>query len=274
MSMNGMDLGTGTAAPNVGGRDAAGDAAADAAGDAATDALVNARIGEAEAAPGFSLAQVAPRVPATGGRKAPLLDGRAVPAEFREAWRTLKYAVEQARERHGIRTLGVVSVGDGDGKSLTAVNLALALTENGARRVALLDADFEKPQIASLLAAEAPVGLAEVLAHKMSAERAMFASGVDGLFAMGAGNAEAAGVDPIDASERFGMLANRLATVFDFVIVDTPALAHRVDAAAIAGRLDACIVVVKARATTASEIDQALSKLGESRVLGLVLNDV
>ena len=56
------------------------------------------------------------------------------------------------------------------------------------------------------------------------------------------------------------------------MIVDTPALDSRVDAAAFAARLDGAILVVKAGKTKASTIDEAIAKLGENRVLGLVLN--
>lgn len=257
MSMNGMETGNAKAAPKR------------------ETGLVDVKITDGDdLSPGFSLAQVAARIPADGVKREPLLDGRSVPAAFRESYRELRFAIEQARDRSGVRTIGVVSLDDGDGKSLTAANLALALTEGGNRRVALLDTCFGKPRIAKLLAAEAPVGLAEVLSQKMSAERAMFAAGPDGLFAMAAGDAAGAGVDVIDSAEHFGMLANRLATVFDYVIVDTPALSKKVDAAAIAARLDGVILVVRARKTKASDIDRAIARLGESRVLGLVLNQV
>ena len=257
MSINGMETGNGATAPKR------------------ENSLVDVKISEGDDfAPGFSLAQVAPRIPAKQVKGEPLLDGRSVPAHFKESFRELRFAIEQARERSGVRTIGIVSLDDGDGKSLTAANLALALTEGGSRRVALLDACYGAPRIAKLLAAEAPVGLAEVLSQKMSAERAMFAAGPDGLFAMSTGDAAGAGVDPIDTAEQFGMLANRLATVFDYVIVDTPALSKKVDAAAIANRLDGVILVVRARKTKASEIDRAIARLGESRVLGLVLNQV
>jgi len=256
MSMNGMETGNGSTAPKL-------------------ENLVDVKVTEGEEfAPGFSLAQVAPRIPANVVKGEPILDGRSVPPEFKESFRELRFAIEQARERNGVRTIGIVSLDDGDGKSLTAANIALALTEGGSRRVALLDSCFGKPRIAKLLAAEAPVGLAEVLSQKMSAERAMFAAGPDGLFAMAAGDAEGAGVDALDSAEQFGMLANRLATVFDYVIIDTPSLSKTVDAAAIANRLDGVILVVRARKTKASEIDRAIARLGESRILGLVLNQV
>ncbi len=222
--------------------------------------------------PAFSLAQIAPKVPSPNIAKSPLVRGTATPSPFRNAYREIRYGIETLKDRQGLRTIGIVSVSDGDGKSLTATNLALTLTEGGKRRVALLDACFGSPSIATLLGAEAPVGLAEVLAGKISPERAMFASEQPGLFAMSAGNLETAGIDPLDAAETFSVLANRLATVFDYVIVDAQALEESVDGAALASKLDGVVLVVKAGKTKAAEVDAAIAKLGEGKVVGLVLN--
>jgi non-specific protein-tyrosine kinase len=223
--------------------------------------------------PAFSLTKIAPRVPTAKVAPDPLLLGPA-PRAFKEGYRELRYNLERMRERSGVRTVGVVSVADGDGKSLTATNLALTMTEGGRRRVALIDACFGKARIATLLGAEAPIGLAEVLAGKVPVEQAMFACEQPGLFAMASGSVHATGLDPLDVAETFATLCNRLATVFDYVIVDTPAMGDAVDAAAFASRLDGVVLVVKAGKTKASDIDQAIAKLGENRVLGLVLNKV
>lgn len=226
------------------------------------------------ATPGFSLAQISKRVPSSSVVGDPLVRGTLTPGKFREAYREIRFGLEQLRDRQGVRTIGIVSVADGEGKSLTAANLALTLTEGGRRRVALIDANFDSPKIAKLLDADAPVGLAEVLAGKVPVEQAMFAAETKGLYAMSAGNLDAAGLDPLDVAETFGTLANRLATVFDYVIVDTPALSKQVDAAAVASRLDGVVMVVRAGKTTSKQVDQAVAKLGENRVLGLVLNRV
>lgn len=226
---------------------------------------------DAGAAP-LQLSRISPRTP-TGVPAAEPLLGVGTPVKVKQAYRALRFALENARAKQGVRTIGIVSLANGDGRSLTAANLALALTEGGRRRVALVDACFDDPSVAKLLDAEAPAGLAEVLAGRLPLEAAMFASGRPGLFALSSGNAANAGLDPLDALDAFGAITDRLATVFDFVLVDTPALENRVDAAAIASRLDGVIVVVKARRTRAGELEQVLGKLGEGKVVGLVLND-
>lgn len=221
--------------------------------------------------PGVALGEVARRVPAAGDARAPLV-GPATPPAFKEPYRELRHAVEQMQEKMAVRTIAVCSPCDGDGKSVTAANLALTLSEGGARRVVLVDADFRNPKVAEILEAEAPIGLAEVLAGKASLEKAMFAADPKGLYGLSAGNLEATGLDPLDVAERFATLMNRLATVFDFVVVDTPSLDRHVDAAAYATRLDGALMVVRAGKTKASRLDEAIAKLGENRMLGLILN--
>lgn len=226
----------------------------------------------APTSPAFSVAQIAPKVPSPRIAASPLVRGATTPAAFRNAYREMRFGIETLKDRQGLRTIGVVSVNDGEGKSVTATNLALTLTEGGKRRVALLDASFDSPAIATLLAADAPVGLAEVLAGKISPEKAMFATEKPGLYAMSAGNLAEAGIDPLDAAETFAVLANRLATVFDYVIVDSSSIAQNVDGVGLVSKLDGVVLVVKAGKTKAKDVDAAIAKLGEGKVVGLVLN--
>jgi succinoglycan biosynthesis transport protein ExoP len=233
-------------------------------------ALTAPNLDEAEATP-LQLSRIAPRTPAGVPALDPLL-GAGTPAKVTQGYRELRFALETARSKAGVRTIGITSVGEGDGRSVVATNLALSLTEGGRRRVVLVDAAFERPAIARMLDAEAPAGLAEVLAGRMPLEAALFAAGRPGLFALPAGNPSTTGLEPLDALETFAAVVDRLATVFDFVIVDTPPLTERVDAAAFASKLDGVVMVVRAKKTTAPDLERAINRFGEGKILGLVLN--
>lgn len=228
---------------------------------------------EAAGAAPLQLSRIPARRPAGRAEREALL-ARASPPRLKHAYRELRFALEASRVRSGVRTLGLASLDPGDGRSVIAANLAFSFTEGGRRKVVLVDASFERPSVARMLDAEAPAGLAEVMAGRIPLEAALFASGRPGLFALSAGNPAAAGLEPLDALDTFGAIADRLATVFDFVIVDTPALHERVDAAAFVSRLDGALFVVRARRTRAAPLEAGLARLGEGKVLGLVLNDV
>ena len=225
----------------------------------------------AEATP-LQLSKIAPRTPAGAVAIDPLLDQGVAP-KMKQAYRELRFALEAARAKAGVRTIGIVSDGDGDGRSVVSANVALAMTAGGRRRVALVDACFDKPSVARMLDAEAPAGLAEVLAGRIPLEAALFASGREGVYALSAGSPASTGLEPLDALDMFGAVVDRLATVFDFVLVDTPALNGRIDAAAFASKLDAVVLVVRARKTKLASLEQAILRFGEGKVIGLVLND-
>ena len=255
MSMNGMDVGDETVA-----------------GDLPIDVEIPRPRSETTpriAPPAFSLTQIAPRTPSTTIVREPFVE-RTSPVAYREAWRNLRFSLERMREASGRKTIGVSSVAPAEGKSLTTVNLALTLVEGGRRRVAVVDACFGGARIAGMLAAEAPIGLAEVLTGAVPLEKALFATEHPGLYALGCGRAP---IDPLDVAETFGAVIDRMATVFDFVLVDTPPVGERVDAAALASRLDGMMLVVRSGETKARDLDAAIAKLGEKRVLGLVLNE-
>lgn len=259
MSVNGMDAGS----------EWGPEAKAKAARQNAAGLTIG--VDDAEASP-LQLSRIAPRTPAGVTVKDPLLD-RGAATKVKQAYRELRFALEAARESAGVRTIGVVSLNGGDGRSLVAANVALSLTQGGRRRVALVDACFEKPSVARMLDAEAPAGLAEVLAGRLPLEAALFAAGRQGLFALSAGNTGTTGLEPLDALDMFGAVVDRLATVFDFVLVDTPPLTESVDAAAFASKLDGVVLVIRARKTKASAVEQAIARFGVGKVVGLVLND-
>src|SRR4051812_32364532 len=126
MSINGMDVGTDDTV----------------AGDLPIEVEVPRPKSETQkriAPPAFNLGQVAPRTPSTVLVSEPLLE-RTSPNDFRESWRNLRFSVERMRETAGLKTLGISSVAPAEGKSLTTINLALALVEGGRRRVAVVDA--------------------------------------------------------------------------------------------------------------------------------------
>ncbi len=220
----------------------------------------------------FSLAAVSPRVPSARPARGPRVGVTAVPPGFREAHRELRFALDRVREQNGTRTIAVVSPGKGDGKSLLAVNAARALVAHGSRRVAVVDAAFESPRVAELLDAEAPVGLADVLAGRTSLERALFAAEPKGLFALSAGDPSAIDFDPMAHGDAIRAAIDRLATVFDVVLVDTTALERSIDAAAVASHVDGALLIVRAAKTAAREIERAFDRIGEGKVCGLVLN--
>ena len=105
-------------------------------------------------------------VPAVGkmkdGSSNPLLNGAGIPANFSESFKTVRTNVLFSSAEEGLRTVVVTSAGPGEGKSIVAANLAIALSQAG-QRVLLIDADMRRPRVHEIFGNSQEPGLSNVL---------------------------------------------------------------------------------------------------------------
>jgi Mrp family chromosome partitioning ATPase len=82
-----------------------------------------------------------------------------------DQYRALRHVIERRRRENGYHVIGVTSPCPGDGKTLTALNLAGALAQAAGSRVLVIDADLRRPSVAASLGLERPwsPGLSEAL---------------------------------------------------------------------------------------------------------------
>ncbi|MFF1574402.1 polysaccharide biosynthesis tyrosine autokinase [Leifsonia sp. NPDC058292] len=171
-------------------------------------------------------------------------------------------------------TLGfvVTSSVPGEGKSLIALNLALALAEGG-RKVLLVDADLRRPMVAAYTGLPGAAGLTSVLVGRASVDDVLQTWGDTGL------NVLASGPIPPNPSELLSSrvmsdLVDRLVHDFDVVVFDTAPMGAVADAAILARMVDGALVVADRTRVHRPQLSQTMDSLEKSgvRVLGLVLN--
>lgn len=190
------------------------------------------------------------------------------------AYRMLRTQVLQRVRQHDVRMLGVVSAVDGEGKSVTAVNLALGIAAESNQNVLLMDLDLRRPSISSLLGLPVKQGL-----------EAWFAGVVSiGDICHGIEDIERFEVIPTLAPVRSSseMLANRRAQEMllelktaqrdGLVIVDLPPVLLTDDFLTVAPLLDAAILVVSEGITRREDVTRVRELLGRVRLIGTVLN--
>jgi capsular exopolysaccharide synthesis family protein len=184
--------------------------------------------------------------------------------QYRVLWqRVLRLATSRP-----LRLLAITSAGRGEGRTTTAVNLALTAAVEG-RATLLVEADLRHPTLARLLGLAPRTGVGEVIEGR--AELAQALARLGPLAVLGAGLAQ----DPGAAlrAPAAAALAERLRADWELVILDAPPALAFADGDRLSGEADAALLVVRAGWTPRQVVRTALDALGE-RAAGLVLNDV
>jgi capsular exopolysaccharide synthesis family protein len=189
-----------------------------------------------------------------------------------EQYRRLAAALHHVQVDRGLKKVMVTSAIAGEGKTLTALNLALTLSESYRRRVLVVDAHLRCPRIHELLDIVNVTGLSEALKDARQTKLTLLQVS-SRLSVLPAGRPDP---DPMGAltSQRMGLILDEAAANFDWVIVDTPPVGLLPDTNLLASKIDVAIVVIQAGRTAYHLVDRAVQAVGRQRVLGVVLNDV
>ena len=188
----------------------------------------------------------------------------------REQYRRLAATLHHAQAANGLKVILIASAVAGEGKTLTASNLALTLSESYQRSVLLIDADLRRPSLNTVFSIERRSGLSEGLSS-FKEERMPVLQLSKQLSVLVAGKPSQ---DPMASltSERMRRLVAEARESFDWVIIDTPPIGFLPDANLLASMADGSVVVVKADSTPYPMVTRAIESLGPDRVLGVVLN--
>jgi succinoglycan biosynthesis transport protein ExoP len=203
------------------------------------------------------------------GRLAVIDDPQSTPAA---QYGILGLKVQQWMIQSDGRVLLVTSAAGGEGKSVTAVNLSLALSSSLEGRVLLLDGDLRRPQVHKYLGLNPGRGLSDLLLRP-DGDINSYVSKFHDLYVI-TGGAEPVNPMGLLASRGAGEILARLRKEFRFIVLDSPPIVPIADSHILAGMADGVLIVVRARRTPRELFRRAMETLGASNVLGVVLNDV
>lgn len=189
-----------------------------------------------------------------------------------EQYRSLRTRIKSAGDGRALRAIIVTSPNKGDGKSLTASNLAVTMAQEFQQRVLLLDADLRRPSIHRLFGIPDTPGLSDVLMGGTGLDEALVAVPDLRLTIL------PSGIVPMHPAELLGSAAMRrtldtLRTQFDRILIDMPPVGPLADVAIASPMADGILMIVRAGVTPKPAIERALSGLDMAKVFGLVLND-
>ena len=189
-----------------------------------------------------------------------------------ESFRVLRTNMQYVEVDHDQQVFVVTSSLPSEGKSTTAVNLAITLALAN-RRVALVECDLRRPLIASRLGLDDGVGTTSVLIGKVQLRDALQPYGDTGLQVLACGPIPPNPSELLQSNAMEKLLGD-LRDDFDVVILDAPPLLPVTDAALLAAQADGAIIVVRHGKTTRDQLSHAIERVEavDAKAVGVVIN--
>jgi len=188
-----------------------------------------------------------------------------------EEYRTLRARLQSLRRTRELRSFVITSATPGEGKTTTAVNLALSLGLDLGTTTCLVDADMRTPSVHRAFPQLPPVGLAEVLEADAKLEDALVQVADTRLWVLPVKGLPSQPSELL-ASGKMVQLLQELASRFDTIVIDAPPLLGLPDAVTLTDICDATLLVVGAGGSARADVEAALERLDRRKVVGAVFN--
>jgi protein-tyrosine kinase len=190
-----------------------------------------------------------------------------------EQFRTLRSRLYQLRGSQTLKTLLVTSAVPGEGKTFVTANLAQAIVRQPDRKALIIDADLRCARLHLPFGAPTSPGLTDYLRGEVD-EMAVIQNGQEGNLCFIAGGNEVTDPSELLSNGRLKKLIEKLAPMFDWVILDSPPCVPVADASILANMCDGVLLVVRAGSTPSEVAERARQELQGKNVVGVVLNAV
>lgn len=192
-----------------------------------------------------------------------------------EQYKKLRERVMTATKKGFLNTLMVTSSSPGEGKSITALNLAVAIAGAYDHTVLLVDADLRNPSVCKYLGITPKYGLADCLSGKAELSDAIIKTGIGKLAVLPAGR-PSDGAAEVISSEKMKKLVQEMKDRYKdrYIIFDSSPVLVTADPLSLGHYVDGILMVVQADSTAEKTVSQAVSLMRGYNVLGIVLNNM
>lgn len=188
-----------------------------------------------------------------------------------EEFRTLRTRLNHLQTLQPMQTLVVTSPSPAEGKSLTAVNLAMVQAQLEENRTLLMDCDFRRPVVHTFFGMQRGPGITDYLSGKAALKDVVKKIAGTNLYVMPAGEAVINPLELLNLREVKGLL-DELPQLFNWVIVDSPPLLFAADASLLSTLCHGTIMVVRIGTTTIDSVTRAMQSLCQNNVIGTIVN--
>jgi non-specific protein-tyrosine kinase len=206
-----------------------------------------------------------------------LLDNRCVcispDAPELDSYKVLRTKIQQLTKEKGWNTVMITSAEAGEGKTFTAVNLALTFARAYNQTVMLVDCDFRRQSIQKMMGFESDAGLIDYLVDGRPLHEFIIWPGIDKLTLISGGRTFEDSSELLD-SPRMKNLVQELKTRYDdrYIIFDVPPVLGSADALALAPYVDSIVMVVEEGRSSMRSVQKAVEAIPQEKFLGFVMN--
>ncbi len=194
---------------------------------------------------------------------------------FINSFKKMAIKLESLKRTKKLKSFMITSVAENEGKTTTAVNLAVLLAQNG-HKVLLLDCDFKKPAVFrffNTISKDRERDIHRYLTNGGNITDFLKLDTETGLYIANCVEACSDSAEKLN-SKMFSNLMTAVKSEFDFVIVDTPPCGITVDAEVISSSVDAALMVVRQDYVDITTINDNLDSLNKCYISGCIFSDV
>ena len=193
--------------------------------------------------------------------------------EVMDHYSLLRTQVLQRTRAQGHNALMITSVLDGEGKSVTAINLAVSMAREVQQTVMLVDTDLRQPKISRYLGCTAEKGLSDYLQNDVPVSDLLINPGLEKMVVLPAGR-PLYGSTEVLGSPKMKKLVSEMKQRYPdrYVLFDCPPVLTVPDALVFSSYVDGVILIVEAGKTSRDQIRKAVEMLEDKNIVGLVMN--
>lgn len=189
-----------------------------------------------------------------------------------EAYKTIRTNIKFSSNGNKIKTIVITSPSPDEGKTTTAINLAVTMAQAGSKTI-ILDCDMRNPKIHRIFKLSNASGLSDYLIGEIEYEQVVQNTGVENLYLLSAGTRPPNPAELL-TTEKMLALIKEISREFEYIIIDTPPILIFTDAQILSNYADGSIIIIAAGETEREDLVKAreLLKRIDVRILGVVLN--
>ncbi|MCF6291634.1 MAG: polysaccharide biosynthesis tyrosine autokinase [Desulfobacterales bacterium] len=190
-----------------------------------------------------------------------------------EIYKLLRTQILQRTREKGWNTIMITSALPDEGKTLTAINLALTFAKEFAQTVLLVDCDLKRQDIHKRLGVDSPKGLIDYLVDEVPISELLIRPDIEDLTFISGGRTIQESTELIGSPKMKDLIVEMKNRYKDrYIFFETPPVLYGADAVAFAPLVDGILFVVQAGRTSIQNVKKALALLPEEKFLGFVLN--